>query len=80
MNIFVRARFDLLGGVLGEKLLETLVDGLPFVLGQHAAAQQRARVRPAGADVDFEKNGVDSERPVHFFENRIALLLKPTLP
>jgi len=28
----------------------------------------------------FEKDGVDPERPVHLFENRVALLLKPSLP
>ena len=80
MNVFVRAGLDLLGRVFRKNLFETLVDGGPFLLGEHATTQQRSRMRTAGPDVDFEKNRVDSERPVHLFENRVALLLKPTLP
>src|SRR2546426_11866392 len=80
MDVFVRAGLDLLGRVFRKNLFETLVDGGPFLLGEHATTQQRSRMRTAGPDVDFEKNRVDSERPVHLFEKRVALLLKPTLP
>src|SRR5438128_11541093 len=80
MNVFVRAGLVLPGRVFGKNLFETLVDGGPFLLGEHATTQQRSRMRTAGPGVDFEKNRVDSERPAHLFENRAALLLKPTLP
>src|SRR4051812_32915414 len=80
MNIFVRSGLHLLGTIFGKDLFEALIDGLPFLLREDAATQQRACVRAAGADIDVKEDGVDAERPVHLFENRVAFLLKPSLP
>ena len=33
MDVFVRRRLDLLGSVLSEDLFQTLIDGLPLVIG-----------------------------------------------
>ena len=63
-----------------KDLLETVINRFPFVVREHAAANERSRVCAAGADIDFEENSVNPERPVQLFENRIALLLKPALP
>ena len=80
VDIFVGSGLDLIRSVFGENLLEALINGFPFFLRKNSAAEQRARMRAAGANIDVEEDGVDAERPVHLFENRIALLLKPSLP
>jgi hypothetical protein len=67
-------------GLIRKDLFKTLIDRLPFFLREHTASEQRARVSAAGANVDVEEDSVDSERSVQFFENRIALLLKSSLP
>ena len=80
MDIFIGSGLDLIRSVFGEDLLQALINGFPFVLTKNSAPEQRARVRPAGANINGEEDSVDAKRPVDLFENRIALLLKPSLP
>lgn len=80
MDIFIGSGLDLIRSVFGEDLLQALINGFPFVLTKNSAPEQRVRVRPAGANINGEEDSVDAKRPVELFENRVALLLKPSLP
>ena len=71
---------SLLGcGVLTQEEWNAIDHGLEQILSEYTP-EQRAGVSAAGANIDVEEDCIDPERAVQLFEDRIALLLKTSLP
>ncbi len=80
VDILIRHRLHFIRRILGENAFEAAVNGLPFLFVEDAGAEEPLGVRAACADIDFEKNGIDRQRSIHLFEDRVLVFFKPSLP